>query len=258
MGRVGGEKDFRFMWLSGCACLCVCTHGSAPCCVGGGACCRRLPKEAKQLIFCVAPRSHLKITFPDDILVRTQYWDAVTLLGEGPTVEWPKTGPDLQQHTPEQSLQEQLLSNPNAHLLVPVNLTGATDAGVPTIMPELHTYADGDFFLATRAAVDQVRGYPEIPLPVLVDSYLTVATSAAGYRQHLFMPPACVFHQFHPQGTMPQRVAQTVGQPEIDAFVRNVTWMLSNRQPIIVNDGNWGYSDHTFEEETFVAEGKVR
>merc|ERR1712166_477759 len=77
---------------------------------------------------------HLKITFPDDILVRTQYWDAVTLLGQGPIVQWPQlvsheTGDGLQD---AQNLQEQLLSNPNAHLLVPVNLTGSTDAGVPT------------------------------------------------------------------------------------------------------------------------------
>ena len=36
-----------------------------------------------------------------------------------------------------QSLQEQLLSNPNAHLLVKVNLTGRSDAGVPVLLPLL-------------------------------------------------------------------------------------------------------------------------
>ena len=197
---------------------------------------------------------HLRITFPDDILVRTQYWDAVTLLGQGPIVQWPQG--DASAALEEQSLQERLLNNPNAHLLVPLNSTGKTDAGVPAEMPELHTYADGDFFLAPSLSVRQVRGYPEIPLPVLVDSYLTVATAAAGYKQHIFMPPACIFHQFHPQGSMPQRVAQTVGQPEIEAFIRNVTWMLSNRLPLILNDENWGYAQHQFEEEEFVAEGK--
>ena len=197
---------------------------------------------------------HLRITFPDDILVRTQYWDAVTLLGQGPIVQWPQDGVDAVGE--EETLQERLLNNPNAHLQVPLNSTGKTDAGVPAEMPELHTYADGDFFLAPSLSVHQVRGYPEIPLPVLVDSYLTVATAAAGYKQHIFMPPACIFHQFHPQGAMPQRVAQTVGQPEIEAFIRNVTWMLSNRQPLILNDENWGYAQHQFEEEEFVAEGK--
>ena len=197
---------------------------------------------------------HLRITFPDDILVRTQYWDAVTLLGQGPIVQWPQG--DGSAAVEEQSLQERLSNNPNAHLLVPLNSTGKTDAGLPAEMPELHTYADGDFFLAPSLSVRQVRGYPEIPLPVLVDSYLTVATAAAGYKQHIFMPPACIFHQFHPQGSMPQRVAQTVGQPEIEAFIRNVTWMLSNRLPLILNDENWGYAQHQFEEEEFVAEGK--
>jgi len=37
---------------------------------------------------------HLKITFPDDILVRTQYWDAVTMLGHGPIVQWPQLDSD--------------------------------------------------------------------------------------------------------------------------------------------------------------------
>jgi len=37
---------------------------------------------------------HLKITFPDDILVRTQYWDAVTMLGHGPIVRWPQLDSD--------------------------------------------------------------------------------------------------------------------------------------------------------------------
>ena len=115
-------------------------------------------------------------------------------------------------------------------------------------MPHLHTYADGDFFLAAREAIRRVRAYPEIPLPVLVDSYLTVASAAAGYTQKLFMPPACVFHQFHPQGVMPQRVAETVGTAEIEAFIRNVTWMLTNREPLILNSQDWGYAKETFEE----------
>ena len=91
-----------------------------------------------------------------------------------------------------------------------------------------------------------------------MDSFLTVAVSSAGYRQMIFMPPACVFHQYHPQvcslpgvviclctclnfdnscaqGIMPQRVAETVGQPEIDSFVKNVTQMLAEREPIMIN-----------------------
>eukprot|EP00961_Rhodomonas_salina_P023337 313523-Rhodomonas_salina.1 len=34
---------------------------------------------------------------------------------------------------------------------------------------------------------------------------------------------------------MPQRVAETVGEAEIEAFVKNVTHMLAAQQPIIVN-----------------------
>ena len=57
-------------------------------------------------------------------------------------------------------------------------------------MPHLHTYADGDFFLAARAAIWRVRAYPEIPLPVLVDSYLTVA-SADRRRFHVAPSEPC-------------------------------------------------------------------
>ncbi len=47
---------------------------------------------------------------------------------------------------------------------------------------------------------------------------------------------------------MPQRVAETVGEKEIAAFIHNVTWMLSKRKPLIINDADWGYATYTFEE----------
>ena len=92
----------------------------------------------------VTTHGHLKITFPDDVVVRTQYWDAVNLLGGVPIVDHP----------------------------VPVH--GATVRERPREMENLHTYADGDFFIASKAAIESLRGYPEIPLPILVDSLLTV------------------------------------------------------------------------------------
>lgn len=92
----------------------------------------------------VTTHGHLKITFPDDVVARTQYWDAVNLLGGVPIVDHP----------------------------VPVH--GATVRERPREMENLHTYADGDFFIASKAAIESLRGYPEIPLPILVDSLLTV------------------------------------------------------------------------------------
>jgi hypothetical protein len=87
---------------------------------------------------------HLRITFPDDVVARTQYWDAVNLLGGVPIVDHP----------------------------APVH--GAAVRERPRDMENLHTYADGDFFVAPKAAIDSLRGYPEIPLPILIDSLLTV------------------------------------------------------------------------------------
>ncbi|EKX40129.1 hypothetical protein GUITHDRAFT_113865 [Guillardia theta CCMP2712] len=152
---------------------------------------------------------HLRITFPDDLLVRTQYWDAVTLLGDGPVVRYPPEGMEE---------EEEKEGYANQHLVIRTNQTGGRKR---------------KFFM----------------MPVLVDSFLTVAAAAAGYKQNIFMPPACVFHQYHPQGTMPQRVAETVGEKEISAFIANVTWMLEEMTPILVNDENWGYAQESFEEE---------
>mmetsp|Transcript_54695 Transcript_54695/g.144521 ORF Transcript_54695/g.144521 Transcript_54695/m.144521 type:complete len:81 (+) Transcript_54695:70-312(+) len=71
----------------------------------------------------------------------------------------------------------------------------------------------------------------------------------AGLRQKIFMPPACVFHQFHPQGIMPQRVAETITDQVIEDFIRNVTTMLRDQEPLILNGPDWGYGDMTFREE---------
>lgn len=92
---------------------------------------------------------HLKITFPDDVVARTQYWDAVNLLGGVPIVEHPPLVPGA----------------------------GAR-RDRPMDMENLHMYADGDFFIAPKTAIDSLRGYPEIPLPILVDSLLTVQVCA--------------------------------------------------------------------------------
>jgi hypothetical protein len=54
-------------------------------------------------------------------------------------------------------IQEALQNNPNAHLIVLVNLTNVShtqSGGEPGMMPELHTYADGDFFVAPSAAIE--------------------------------------------------------------------------------------------------------
>ena len=47
---------------------------------------------------------------------------------------------------------------------------------------------------------------------------------------------------------MPQRVAETVGKAEIDAFLKNVTKMLDEEQPLILNGEDWGFGGYQFEE----------
>ena len=72
--------------------------------------------------------------------------------------------------------------------------------------------------------------------------------SAHGLAQKIFMPPACIFHQFHEQGTMPERVARTVGEKEVENFIANVTKMLGEGKPMVFNGGDWGYGQQSFEE----------
>mmetsp|Transcript_27109 Transcript_27109/g.66855 ORF Transcript_27109/g.66855 Transcript_27109/m.66855 type:complete len:119 (-) Transcript_27109:5-361(-) len=115
-------------------------------------------------------------------------------------------------------------------------------------MRDVHTYADGDFFLVPKSAVFELRGYAELALPILIDSLLTVAAVALGLRQQIFMPPACIFHQYHEQGAMPRRVAETVGEKDIQDFISNVTAMLATGTPIVVNDESWGFAGLEFEE----------
>ncbi len=62
----------------------------------------------------------------------------------------------------------------------------------------LHTNAAGDFVLAHKAAWNAVRGYPETDeFYWHIDSYLVCQMWAAGFRQGLFLHPACVFHMEH-------------------------------------------------------------
>ena len=67
---------------------------------------------------------HLQITFPDDIMERTQYWDAVKILGGLPIIDHSKT--DLDQDP------------------------SGTKMTMPKLPKDVHTYADGDFFIASR------------------------------------------------------------------------------------------------------------
>ena len=47
---------------------------------------------------------------------------------------------------------------------------------------------------------------------------------------------------------MPERVARTVGEKEVENFIANVTKMLGEGKPMVFNGGDWGYGQQSFEE----------
>lgn len=61
----------------------------------------------------------------------------------------------------------------------------------------LHTMAAGDFMLMAAAEWHSLRGFPEAPTNMEVDSHMCVIAAAAGLKQAVLKPPKRIFHQHH-------------------------------------------------------------
>ncbi len=68
----------------------------------------------------------------------------------------------------------------------------------PVTQPaRLHTMAAGDFMLMAAHEWHALRGYPEVPTNMEVDSHMCVITAAAGLKQVVLKAPKRIFHQHH-------------------------------------------------------------
>lgn len=61
----------------------------------------------------------------------------------------------------------------------------------------LHTMAAGDFMLMAAAEWHSLRGFPEAPTNMEVDSHMCVIAAAAGLKQAVLKAPKRIFHQHH-------------------------------------------------------------
>jgi len=68
----------------------------------------------------------------------------------------------------------------------------------PVTQPSrLHTMAAGDFMLMAAREWHALRGYPEVPTNMEVDSHMCVIAAAAGLKQVVLKAPKRIFHQHH-------------------------------------------------------------
>lgn len=122
-------------------------------------------------------------------------------------------------------------------------------------LPKVHTNGCGDFTLISRARWFELRGYPELPLwSMHVDSLLCYMAVASGLREHVFRPPAKIFHMEHHNSwvvmTPEERLRTFSKKPWIDIGLLSELWhnMYSTRRPIQFNTENWGLADWSLNE----------
>ena len=61
----------------------------------------------------------------------------------------------------------------------------------------LHTMAAGDFMLMAAEEWHALRGYPELPTNMEIDSHMCVIAASAGLKQAVLKEPKRIFHQHH-------------------------------------------------------------
>ena len=122
-------------------------------------------------------------------------------------------------------------------------------------LPKVHTNACGDFTLMSRARWFELRGYPELPLwSMHIDSLLCYMAVASGLREHVFRPPAKIFHMEHHNSwvvmTPDERLRTFSKKPWIDIGLLAELWhnMYSTRRPIQFNTETWGLAGWPLNE----------
>lgn len=119
-------------------------------------------------------------------------------------------------------------------------------------LPNLHTWACGDFTLTTREIWGSIRGYPEWPMYSFhLDSLLLVQAYGAGVRMVNLAPPMVIHHLEHGKGSgwTPEGAGQlferldAVGVPHLtgsryDSLARSILRKGTGFHPF--NGTEWG------------------
>lgn len=120
----------------------------------------------------------------------------------------------------------------------------------------LDTHACGDFTMLTKEAWIEIQGYPEIDMySIHIDSMGVFAALAAGYKQEIFPPKACIYHIFHLDGwdshSNPIELLQfacerpCVDWNTVDAAAR---YLVENKLRWNLNKPTWGFSNENLQE----------
>jgi hypothetical protein len=120
----------------------------------------------------------------------------------------------------------------------------------------LYTNACGDFTLMARDDWHRLRGYPELEMYSLhIDSLLLYAGHYAGLRERIFSGPA--YHMEHGAGWKPAAEGRSLFERLADEGIPWITWdayleyideMAIARQPLQVNDEDWGLGNERLAE----------
>lgn len=124
--------------------------------------------------------------------------------------------------------------------------------------PKVHTNGCGDFTLLSREAWKELRGYPELPIwSMHLDSLLCYMAVASGYEQRILRAPAHMYHVEHGSSwvtmDMREKLRTFARKPWLDMGLLAELWMWMNQQgqPVVCNDGNWGFAREVFRETVY-------
>lgn len=108
---------------------------------------------------------------------------------------------------------------------------------------KIHTNASGDFFLMSKDQWEKLKGYPELPLPCFVDSYLCFIAASSGLFQKILNKGKRIYHQSH--GSYVNRAKY---YNEYQDYKNCVRKMMKARKPLIINDEKWGLGKEKLTE----------
>jgi hypothetical protein len=125
-----------------------------------------------------------------------------------------------------------------------------------TGLGEMHMHAPGDFHLQHIKAWKDQRGYPEVEDKFFLnlDSWMVAVSYGAGLDQEVLLPPAVIFHQYHPSKEMRHRLkTDHEAHFNFEEFITDIDNMVKNRVPKLVNPAaEWGLGHHSLKEEWVV------
>ena len=108
---------------------------------------------------------------------------------------------------------------------------------------KIHTNASGDFFLMANSKWQKLRGYPQFPIPCFVDSYMCFMAASSGLSQVILNHKKRIYHQGHSS-----YVDRAKFYKEYQIYKKRAKEMMMSKQPLIVNDENWGLAKESLKE----------